>query len=491
MAIASMALTRLAQAQGVKADFLWIVDNSPSMANEQAVLASAADDIATRLARASCPIDWRMAVAYTDLHLPPSAEDVCPGAPGPGRRRVCPFTQDIDVLRNGTRECAYAKAGTCGAGSERGFNSARVAIDRFLEGTGCEPVPGSDCALRPDARLVIIFFTDTGEQTTSSEAPPAQPDNSVASWVRYFSDYDLRTRGAQPAQVHGILCPLRPGDDGARPCSDGLPDPGLYDRYSQVIGRMGGAEGNLSDDGSHVADAIGRIVDTAIAGACCGNGILEPGEQCDDGNRADRDCCSSSCRLEGRTTTCHPASGPCDVPEHCDGSSPVCPADRAAPDGSACNDGDACTLVDTCEQGRCTGHGQRNCDDGNACTVDSCTPSTGCIHGHAGDSTDLTCLCPGGLELPACTNQRPPTAVGRRFARACHLIDRARSVGRPRSRRLMAKAVRDLKHAARVTARATRRRTLSQACATALSRTITDLRVGVQRSARGRGGELP
>src|SRR2546430_16246579 len=124
-----------------KVDFLWVIDNSPSRAGEQAVLSAAADDIATQLANARCTIDWRMAVAYTDLHLPPSATDTCVGAPGPGRRRLCPFTTDIDVFRNGTPECAYVKAGICGAGSERGFNSARAAIDRLPAGAGRPPRP--------------------------------------------------------------------------------------------------------------------------------------------------------------------------------------------------------------------------------------------------------------------------------------------------------------------------------------------------------------
>src|SRR2546422_8389629 len=171
------------ESRAAKVDFLWVIDNSPSMAGEQAVLSAAAGAIAAQLANARCTIDWRMAVAYPDLHLAPTATDTCAGAPGPGRRRLCPFTTDIDVFRNGAPECAYVKAGTCGDGSERGFNSARSAIARFLAGTGCEPVPGTDCQLRPGARLVTIFLTDTGEQTPDRTPPPGQPDNSVASWA--------------------------------------------------------------------------------------------------------------------------------------------------------------------------------------------------------------------------------------------------------------------------------------------------------------------
>src|SRR5437870_3376047 len=340
------------ESRAAKVDFLWVIDNSPSMAGEQAVLSAAADDIANQLANARCPIDWRMAVAYTDLHLPPTGTDTCVGAPGPGRRRLCPFTTDIDVFRNGTPQCAYVKAGTCGDGSERGFNSARVAIDRLTAGTGCEPVPGGDCTLRSDAQLAIIFMTDTGDQTIDAEAPPGEPDNSVPSWVNYFSDYDLLRPAAQRSLVDGLLCPLRPTPDNPAPCSDRLADPALFDRYSEVIAGMDGTEGSIrNDDMMHLNDSITRIVDAAIAGACCGNGIVDPAEACDDGNQLNGDCCSANCKFEPPATVCRPAAGPCDAAELCTGSSAQCPADTLKPSTFECRP--AAGPCDAAE--RCTG----------------------------------------------------------------------------------------------------------------------------------------
>ncbi|MDP2670404.1 MAG: DUF4215 domain-containing protein [bacterium] len=35
----------------------------------------------------------------------------------------------------------------------------------------------------------------------------------------------------------------------------------------------------------------------------CGNGHLEPGEQCDDGNMQNNDGCSRFCRMEGSSET--------------------------------------------------------------------------------------------------------------------------------------------------------------------------------------------
>jgi len=49
----------------------------------------------------------------------------------------------------------------------------------------------------------------------------------------------------------------------------------------------------------------------------CGDGAVQPGETCDDGNTADGDCCSSACQHEAA--------------------------------GSACDDGVVCTALDTCD----------------------------------------------------------------------------------------------------------------------------------------------
>lgn len=96
---------------------------------------------------------------------------------------------------------------------------------------------------------------------------------------------------------------------------------------------------------------ISTVVDTLInVVGECGDGVLETYEQCDDGNTANGDCCSSTCKFE--------------------------------PAGSSCSDGQFCTVADTCNgTGTCVGGSPRDCSDGVSCTDDSCNEATDtCVH---------------------------------------------------------------------------------------------------------------
>lgn len=122
--------------------------------------------------------------------------------------------------------------------------------------------------------------------------------------------------------------------------------------------------------------------------AICGNGVLEAGEACDDGNMTPGDGCNSRCDLE---------SGACgnavvEAGEDCDdgngdlgdGCTPECElesggcGDGALNSGEECDDGnttsgDGCS--DSCrgECGNGTRDGTEECDDGNTATGDGCS----------------------------------------------------------------------------------------------------------------------
>ncbi|MGE4606054.1 MAG: hypothetical protein AAEJ52_04865, partial [Myxococcota bacterium] len=98
---------------------------------------------------------------------------------------------------------------------------------------------------------------------------------------------------------------------------------------------------------TNFASVTGSVDASGAGVAVCGDGMLEAGEDCDDGNTAGGDCCSTTCSFE--------------------------------PPGSSCNDDDACTTADTCSNGSCQGGSALLCDDINTCTDDSCDTANGCV----------------------------------------------------------------------------------------------------------------
>jgi cysteine-rich repeat protein len=86
--------------------------------------------------------------------------------------------------------------------------------------------------------------------------------------------------------------------------------------------------GGLSNVNLTFGATVSGVLRTgAESGICigppCGDGLLDPGEECDDNNNVDGDCCSSACLAE--------------------------------PDGNACDDDEVCTGGDQCAAGACAG----------------------------------------------------------------------------------------------------------------------------------------
>lgn len=97
----------------------------------------------------------------------------------------------------------------------------------------------------------------------------------------------------------------------------------------------------------------------------CPNGVVEPGEWCDDGNAQDGDGCSSACRLEAPTGEDGDGDGVEDFGDNC-----------PAVDNADQLDGDGDGLGDVCDFQSC-GNGLvevgESCDDGNVEDGDGCS----------------------------------------------------------------------------------------------------------------------
>ncbi|XP_069552978.1 disintegrin and metalloproteinase domain-containing protein 19 [Brachyistius frenatus] len=103
-------------------------------------------------------------------------------------------------------------------------------------------------------------------------------------------------------------------------------------------------------------------------GQRCGNGYLEDGEECDCGDeeectspccnannctlKAEAECahgvCCHNCKLKSPGVLCRAPSGPCDLPEYCDGKEESCPANFYLVDGASCAGGMAYCYTGMC-----------------------------------------------------------------------------------------------------------------------------------------------
>jgi cysteine-rich repeat protein len=186
-----------------------------------------------------------------------------------------------------------------------------------------------------------------------------------------------------------------------------------------VCGNGSVETGEQCDDGNLLpGDGCSPLCFVETGGATCGNGTVDAGEACDDGNTVDGDGCAADCTLEPTDGVC--GDGTLDAGEACDdgntadgdGCSANCAIEEPGAeicdngvdddgDGAAdCADAD-CANDPACPAGEC-GDGELNageaCDDGDANSdsdADACR--TDCSLASCGDGVvDTGEACDGG-----------------------------------------------------------------------------------------------
>ena len=257
------------------------------------------------------------------------------------------------------------------------------------------------------------------------------------------------------------------------------------DSFRRVVSRLTLLCGNGTlDPGEQCDDGNFRSGDGCDANCTptsCGNGVLSPGEACDDGNTAGGDCCGPTCAFDPPDTACDDGNactpddrctaagscfggayrfcgvhGPCGAP-YCDYLTGECAVD-VLPDRFPCSLGDGCN-VGLCVDGECVAQGPQDCDDGDPCTADGCDVGE-CFH----DPPALACACARDMAPVACAN-RVPRAVRRAFKRACRHAEALGPLTVPR----------EPARAAHRIDTAERRKRLGSPCAEALRRRLDAL----------------
>jgi virginiamycin B lyase len=207
-------------------------------------------------------------------------------------------------------------------------------------------------------------------------------------------------------------------------------------------------------------EGTGRIVKVELRDreGVCGDGILQLGEDCDDGNTVSCDGCSADCRLEtgcgdgvrcgneacddGNTDSCDGCSATCtiEVGVKCgDGAVNATCGEECDPPGAACTS--ECKRIPSCGDG--IKDPNEDCDDGNTADCDGCThdcrSETGCGDGvrcgneacddgnlQACDGCSPTCqiepgtVCGDGIVNTACGEECDPPGNGCSFTCTHH-----------------------------------------------------------------------
>ncbi|WP_224245494.1 adventurous gliding motility lipoprotein CglD [Hyalangium gracile] len=285
-----------------KVDFLFVVDDSGSMAASQGALATTAQAVVDAL-NASV-LDWRMAMVTSSYHVATYANT--------GRLR--PFTRNVNKVKAWLTEGSTCTAGVCtnvptfpeaatcpgdatqgsyggcwvsvgGSGSEGVLGAARKAIDDITPGT---PPTGieSPTQARQDASLVVVILGDADDQTsgatttlvncgtggTSDRAGPGC--ESIQNFVNFFGSASSPTtpinKTGKRIPVHGIVCPAgsfcgcSSGPcDSSNTTREFNPQPGSGpQRHASVVNATGGVLGSILDANSIQASMVAITTET-------------------------------------------------------------------------------------------------------------------------------------------------------------------------------------------------------------------------------------
>jgi hypothetical protein len=289
-----------------KVDFLFVVDDSGSMATSQTSLATAAQAAVDALNASS--LDWRMSMVTSSYHVT--------GSPNSGKLRQ--FTRNLNKVKAWLTQSSVCTNNVCtvvpttpqpatcstsdttqganngcwvdigGNPAEGLLGAARKAIDDLTPGTDAT-APESLTQARKDASLVVVLLGDADDQTSGPTATVANCGTggstdkagsgceAVQNFVNFFGNVSASgaptNKTGKLITVHGIVCPA----GSACGCTSGTCDfsnggrefniqpANGTQRHVTVVNGSGGVLGSIIDAASIktsmdaiIADAIGN-----------------------------------------------------------------------------------------------------------------------------------------------------------------------------------------------------------------------------------------
>ncbi len=267
-----------------KIDFLFVVDDSGSMASSQNALASTATAVANALNNSS--LDWRIALVTTSYHVSGEQNSnrlrgfVAKGDANAVSTFQGWLTANVSCTDSG-QQCGNGGAcravnagwvGICGSGSEGLLGAARDAIDDITPAT----MTTLATRVRADAQLVVVLLGDADDQTTgysSTSSSCVRTGSPACEAISNFTNFFSGTANMAPTNklgskivVHGIVCPEGPDTDsgrsGIQTCNG--EDQASPQRHAQIISASQGVRGSISDSTS-IGTSVNRIINAAIA----------------------------------------------------------------------------------------------------------------------------------------------------------------------------------------------------------------------------------
>jgi cysteine-rich repeat protein len=159
---------------------------------------------------------------------------------------------------------------------------------------------------------LLGVFLLAGPSCSTGDSPPPPPDARRDKGKRDLTTVD-RGPDSRPWPDYGPKPDKGPKPDtGPKPdlgpCGNKKLDPGEACDKAITAGQPGACPSlaDCDDKNKCTTDSVtGSAADCsaecshAPIASCCGNGQVEAGEQCDDGNVSDKDGCSNACKLPG------------------------------------------------------------------------------------------------------------------------------------------------------------------------------------------------